>query len=323
MMTAAVADPTTPGQLPVELFVPTDLIHRRVLGPYEGPTEYAEQKDAAHELATARTTVHPAYHNRPGDCFALIWRAQALDIHPGIALDHLYVNDEGRVGLTAQLMAALLIRAGIVWKTARRDDQVCELRFRRDGSRKWIGSAKWTILEAARAGLTKKWVWSRFPADCLFARALARGCRSFFSDIVLFGYTWDEIRDKESIDTHQDPAPLDPRVAALLDQAATATPDDIRAKLLPAAKRLRALTADTDNGRTVEQALHDAWLRAAALEAARAADIAQLADAPAGHDGPDPADETPLDAAKLPCGCDAAEFTRTGAHRDGCPEATR
>jgi hypothetical protein len=285
------------------------------IGVYTGPTTTADRKSEAELMATARCSLHPLYRRSPGDCLTLLHRAEALNIPVGIAIDHIYINTAtGRAGLSAQLLAYLLHRAGVRWRALQSTDKVVELRFYR--GRKVVGTVSWHIDEAVAAGLTLREHWRLFPNDCLWARAVARACRKFFSDIVMgLGYTREEAYDNTDPDAVPDEAEaLPPDVQALLDEADTADPDTIRGQLTARARKGKLLGVRLPDGRTVQQALNDAWLAATGRDTAVRADAAladldttpaqlptELLDAPAGQ-------------GTLPCGCPAAALISGRGH---------
>lgn len=300
---------------------PDHLLPRIVytLRGYTGPTTTANRVAEAELLATARCTLHPMYRRSPGDCLTLLYRAEALDIPTGVAIDHVYINTAiGRAGLSAQLMAALLLRAGIRWKVTKETDQVVELRFRR--GRKHVGTVSWHIREAVAAGLTRREHWRLWPTDCLWARAMARACRRYFSDIVMgLAYTPEETYDMADADTAPDeteiPAP------EVLDILAEATDDDvtaaaIRDDIIPRARKAKLLRVQLPDGRTVEQALNDAWLAATGREDAVRADaaLAELASNQLAERTPPAVLDAPAGEGTLPCGCPASALITGGDH---------
>lgn len=309
------------------------------LGTYDGPISETGLERHATLLATTRCAIHPLYRRSPGDCLTLLYRAKALSIPVGVAIDHIYINTAtGKAGLSAQLIAALLRRNNVDWETREESDQAVEFwyywgdemllarlarwrRTRRNQPPTPRGKARWTIGEAAGAGLTRRDRWQLWPTDCLWARAMARGSRRHFSHIVMgMGYTPEEVADMVDPDTapaEETDLTIDPAVQDLLD-AATAvdvTADTIRHSLIPQAKKTKLLRTELPDGRTLEQALNEAWLVATGQEAARRADAAmatpdtpdtQLAapevlDAPAGEGSAD-------------CGCPTAALISGQGH---------
>ncbi len=328
---------------------PTDRVRagpiRGTLGGYDGPATDEGLERHAVLLATARCTTHPLYRRSPGDCLTLLYRARSLNIPVGVALDQVYINTTvGRAGLSAQLMAALLRRAGVDWEAVVETDQLVELWFywgadsiarltrwrrthrgRRPEPR---GRVTWRIREAATAGLTKREQWRLWPVDCLWARALARGCRRFFSHLVMgMGYTPEEVHDMgagyaapEDLD---DASQTDPDVQEFLEQAnsESATPDLIRSDIIARARKAKLHKHVLPDRRTLEQALMDIWrVKTAAQSAARAdAALAGLGDPPA-DTAPPAVFDAPAGEGDLPCRCPAALIIAGNPHLAGCEE---
>lgn len=290
------------------------------LGAYDGPTSETGMERHAALFATARCAMHPLYRRSPGDCLTLLYRARALNIPVGVALDHVYINTAiGRAGLSAQLMAALLLRAGITWRTPQCTDQIVEMVFYR--GRKKIGAVTWRIREAVAAGLTRREHWQLWPIDCLWARALARGCRRHFSDLVMgMGYTPEELHDMAAAEAApEEVEQLDPVVQTLLDEATadTTTADAIRNDIVPRAKKAKKLKTTLPDGRTLEQALNEAWLVAAGREAAVHADgaLTQVDPTVPTPDTPDPEVlAAPAGEGEAPCGCPTSALISGAGH---------
>lgn len=320
-MTAAV-DTRPTGPTVHELYVPPDIVRRRTLGSFAGPYTTPDRVLEATWLASVRAhRDSPSFQRWVGYHLAMIHRAEALDVPVGVAIDHIYVNEDGRAGLTAMLMGALLLRSGIVWKPVVYTDAKVKLKFMRRGARKVIATSEWTMTMAVRAKIAHKWAWQQYPERCLASRALGIACRDNFADITIYGHTWDEVRNNESDTDDTTTTDLPPRVAELLDQATAAdvTTNHIRRTIMPAAKKEKLLLTAVGGGRDLDQALHEAWLAAANREAAVDIDAAladvgparPLPDAPA---LPQPADVEHAAAGDMRCGCDATIHARTGQH---------
>lgn len=80
--------------------------------------------------------------------------------------------------------------------------EVTFLRRRQDGE--WVtrGTATFTIKEAARAGMTGRKSWQRYPGDMLFARAVTRGARRYCPDLFrgISPYTAEELGGDTSME---------------------------------------------------------------------------------------------------------------------------
>jgi hypothetical protein len=98
---------------------------------------------------------------------------------------------EGRPAMSAQLMRALVNRAGHrVDVVEAKQDSVTMSGTRRDtGAR---AAVTWTLDDARRAGLDKNPAWSKYPRSMLLARATSELCRMLFADIIGGLYTPEE-----------------------------------------------------------------------------------------------------------------------------------
>jgi hypothetical protein len=105
--------------------------------------------------------------------------------------------------LSAQALAARVKASGRYnYRIRRADDEACTIEFFErlpDGSWESQGMASFTITEAKRAKLTSKDVWSSYPSDMLFNRAMTRGVRRFCPDLTfgLPAYSHEEIGNLE------------------------------------------------------------------------------------------------------------------------------
>ena len=119
---------------------------------------------------------------RPAAVAAAIIAGQELGLSPLAALNRLHII-EGRVGLDATTMRALVLAAGHdLWLDAA-DDQAATVSGRRAGS-DVVSSATWSMQDAQRAGLAGKPNWRAYPRQMLTARATAELCRTLFPDVL-------------------------------------------------------------------------------------------------------------------------------------------
>ena len=99
---------------------------------------------------------------------------------------------QGKPALSAELMAALVLRAGnrIDWVNSTEQSATCKI-TRKDGS-SFAGS--FTIAEAKRAGLVKDGGgWTKYPAALLRARALSLTARAICPDAIAGFYIPEEL----------------------------------------------------------------------------------------------------------------------------------
>jgi hypothetical protein len=329
-MTAAVLDKLN--QLVPDVQLPK--IPFRMRG-YDGPTTPADMTEECQHLADARAAIQGPYQRRPGDVRTLLWRARALDIPVGVAIDHIYISMQGKAGLSAQLIAALLRRAGITWTTVSTPHQVAHTFFeetwyltssgkirKRKTNR---GTVAFTLDEARTAGIAGSRHWQRWPEACMWARAMARAGRWLFPDITMgFAYTPEELNDGSTDDTPPVDEQIRPEVEELVQQALSqdATAHLIKTDIMVRAKRY--LKDNAGDGRKLADVLADIWQQKIAYETDQETAVAaDTAMAEAGITGPPPPapDEAwktqPVGAGDLPCGCPSSVLL-TDIHLEGC-----
>lgn len=110
-----------------------------------------------------------------------------MGIEPFQAMMGLYII-EGKVVMSAALMAGLIVRSGRYrYRITRIDNTGCEIEFFGHGTDRWesLGSSSFTIEDAKLAGLTGKDNWRRYARNMFFARALSNGARWFCPDVFV------------------------------------------------------------------------------------------------------------------------------------------
>lgn len=118
----------------------------------------------------------------PATAAAMLY-GREIGLPPMTALSQIHVV-EGRPGLSAEGMRALVLAAGheIVFEES--TSAVCRVRGRRHRSQEWT-TVEWTIDDARRAGLLRRGsAWESYPADMLVARASTVLCRRVFPDVI-------------------------------------------------------------------------------------------------------------------------------------------
>jgi len=146
----------------------------------------------------------PAY-NTPEKVVAAVTQGKELGFDPMTSLSNLHVI-QGKPTLSVHAIAALLARAGIVWKIVKdcesieKDgkvvDKITTIRF----LKKWHGETiendiSFTWKEAQAQGLTVKDNWKRMPQIMLRNRALAIGARFVAPDALLGIYETTEMAE--------------------------------------------------------------------------------------------------------------------------------
>ena len=111
------------------------------------------------------------------------------------AMQKLYIVNN-KIGMAAELMGALLHKAGYSW-SIQFDDQdkptVCEVTFSFSGRTNY--TSRFTLKDAGRAGLIKSGgAWEKYPKDLLFSRAFTAGARKYAPEALGgISYTPEEL----------------------------------------------------------------------------------------------------------------------------------
>lgn len=131
--------------------------------------------------------------------FAIVSMANSLEIDAMEALNGALYYLNGKVGMSAELMARLVRRAGhSIQKDPKSDDTICILHGKRkDTGDTW--SSSFSIMDAKRAGIYKN-TWEKYPAAMCYNRAMTFLFRQLFADLAKSaGYLPEELEEiKES-----------------------------------------------------------------------------------------------------------------------------
>lgn len=131
-------------------------------------------------------------------CVALEW-GHELQLSPMVAVQNIAVIN-GKPTLSADIMAAVVKRSpeygGCEWKELSDKAAECVVTRKRNGYEEKTAS-RFTIEDAAKAGLTSRPVWRSYPKRMLKHRALAYALRDTFPDILAGIYSQEEM---ESVD---------------------------------------------------------------------------------------------------------------------------
>lgn len=310
-------------------------------GRYDGPRDLDGFR-LSKALSEAGATLPSIYHDSPGNVLVAIQKAIALDVPVATALDN-FVFSQGKSGMKAQLMHALILRAGHKITVLEHTNKRVAMRLERCDGRDPI-DVEWKLTEARRAGLLRHSQWQQYPGDCLWARCLSRLARRGAADVVHgMGYVVEEIEsmtDGQALEDSGDETPPESAepatdVIEILRDVDVLTADELRARRT---KAKRAGLLEKHAGYvagervTVLEVLNTAGVAAAAREAAAqqaaASDsVAAVSAAERAADSAQPADgagdETaPAGEGTAGCGCPMAELLETGDHREGCEERT-
>lgn len=125
-----------------------------------------------------------------------ILAGQELGFGPFASMTGVHIIENKPV-ISANLMAAAVKRTGKYnYRVVKHSDQECEIDFF-EGQDK-VGSSRFTMQDAERAGVSGKGTWKKYPRNLLFARALSNGQKWFAPDV--FGgatvYTPEEMGEE-------------------------------------------------------------------------------------------------------------------------------
>jgi hypothetical protein len=174
----------------------------------QGPTQVATPTAFLHSLQEVREFAEIVLQSEmfkdvksAAQAVVKIARGRELGLGPMESLSSLHVV-EGKVTMSAQLMAALAQRAGFRYKVTELTDQICRLMWY-DAEGDQLGPSEFTMHDAHRAGLARRQNWRKDPKAMLQARALAAGARLYAAAALLGVYDPDELApDPVEPDTH-------------------------------------------------------------------------------------------------------------------------
>ncbi|QPK81139.1 hypothetical protein G7Y41_08880 [Schaalia sp. ZJ405] len=152
------------------------------------------------------------FQRQPANVLVAIETGAALGIPPIQALQGIAVIN-GKATMSADLMAAVVRRAGHTLRVREEGDRVTAILIRRDDP-DFMFTVTWTPQKATEAGLWgRKGPWTQYPMQMLRSRAITEVCRQGASD-ALFGLIYapeelgadvDEDGNVVSVDRSQPP----------------------------------------------------------------------------------------------------------------------
>lgn len=155
------------------------------------PSEWEAMKQQASVIA--RSGLAPKAVSKPEQVLVIALKGRELSIPPMQALSHIHIV-EGKPTLSAELMTALVRRAGHKIRVVEWTDEVCTLEGVRADDPGHPQRTSFTKADAQVAGLLSKSVWKSYRQAMLFARAVSKLCRALFSDILMgASYTPEEL----------------------------------------------------------------------------------------------------------------------------------
>lgn len=197
----------------------------------EVPASFAEQMHMATVLADS--SLLPAHlRGKPANVLLILQGARALDVSAFWALQSMHVV-EGKLGLSAELMRALVNKAGHQFTVIERTDKRAKVRIQRKDKEEPY-EAEFTVEDARAAELLGKGNWKKYLKSMLVARATSIAVRDECPE-VMFGmvYTPEEL----GADTDREGNPVysqDGRVVmdgAVIEKPTTEQRDAMRNRL--------------------------------------------------------------------------------------------
>lgn len=139
----------------------------------------------------------------PATAAAMLY-GREVGLPPMTALNMTHVV-EGKPGISAEGMRALVFAAGHEIEFLDSTGAVCSMRARRRGAERWT-ELTWNLDMARAAGLAGKGNWSKYPRAMLQARCTTELCRMVFPDVIHGFRSVEELEDMTDEPGDQAPA---------------------------------------------------------------------------------------------------------------------
>ena len=232
------------------------------------------------------------YRDSPGDILLALAYADALALPVAQIFTGIHVI-EGRPSMSAELMGALVRRAGHrIRSTGDAASATAEI-VRRDDP-EFTYRSTFTIVDAKQAGLLSKDVWKRYPAAMLLARATSAVCRAGAADVLAgVSYVPEELGEapewvEEAPVTRLAVAPVEhpgddeiAQAAATVEEQPTESPKRKRRTKaeMEAARAAEANVVDVElpEPASVAETHAEAWVHAWLIDLDQAVDAKDLA----------------------------------------------
>ena len=145
------------------------------------PAAYDQLKEQARHIV--RSKLAPKAVDSPEKVLVIAMKGAEIGIPPMQALSHIHII-EGRPTMSAELMAALVHRAGHKLRVTDTTAETCTVEGERINDPGHPSRLTWTMEDAKRAGVSGKGPWRSYPAAMLRARAISALCRYLFADVL-------------------------------------------------------------------------------------------------------------------------------------------
>jgi len=136
----------------------------------------------------------------------IIARAKGLGIHPFEALNGMFYNVNGKIGMSTETMAALVRKRGhSISKDPKSTNECVILHGRRaDSGDTW--TCTFSKEDAQKAGLWDGPTWKKYPGVMLYNRCMSMLFRQLFPDLSMgAGYVEDELKEIAKVDEYKLP----------------------------------------------------------------------------------------------------------------------
>ena len=127
---------------------------------------------------------------------AIMLTGRELGIPPMQAFRSIYIV-KGRPTLSAQLMGAMILKAGHTYQVVIADNATCSIKFTRRGGQSYTHT--FTLADAKTAKLADGDTWSKYPKAMLFSRCMSAGARIAMPDVIAGMYTPEELSDPTTV----------------------------------------------------------------------------------------------------------------------------
>ena len=162
------------------------------------------------ELLAQASLMPPSYTKQPANVLVAMEMADTLGISLMQAVQGITVIN-GKMSMSAEMMRALVLRAGHRFRVEVNTDQETTVLVAR---REWPDDEQrftFTMDDAARAGLSGSPTWKKYPKALLLARVTSMACRAVFPDVVQgIGYVPEELEPMEAPATPRNAPPAVP-----------------------------------------------------------------------------------------------------------------
>lgn len=180
--------------------------------------ELAHRDDFSAQLAefdkiqdTCKKLLQTKHYQQLGESgvHAIMARAKALGIHPFEALNGGFIVVQGKVGLSTEMMAALVRQRGHSVQKDPKSTSECVILHGRRADNGDVWTCSFSKDDAIAAGLWNSATWKKYPQVMLYNRCMSMLFRQLFPDLSLgAGYVEDELREITKTGDYQNQVPL-------------------------------------------------------------------------------------------------------------------